>query len=118
MSSNAVDKSAGRLLIGAPRRPVSTALMKKLSKMLADLELVKEAHLPEIVELGTGRSSELTLLVVVSTNSAIVPVTGILEVRLENGLPANQQIALRVVTEEFPLLAVARSVQCVVGWRD
>jgi len=118
MSSNALDRSTSRLLIGAPRRTVSTALMKKLSKMLSDLELVKEAHLPEIVELGTGRSSELTLLVVVVSDSAVIPVTGILEVRLEHGLPANQQIALRVVTESFPLLPVARSIQCVVGWRD
>jgi len=92
--------------------------MKKLSKMLSDLELVKEAHLPEIVELGTGRSSELTLLVVVVSDSAVIPVTGILEVRLEHGLPADQQIALRVVTESFALLPVARSIQCVVGWRD
>lgn len=118
MSFNAVDKSANRLLIGAPRRPVDTALMKKLSKMLADLELVKEAHLPEIVELGSGRPAELTLLVVVASDSAVVPVTGILEVRLEHGFSAKQMVALRVVTEDFPLLAVARSVQCVVGWRD
>lgn len=118
MSSNALDKSVNRLLIGAPRRPVATALMKKLSKMLTDLELVKEAHLPEVVELGGDRSAELTLLVVVASDSAVIPVTGILEVRLEHGLPANQQIALRVVTEDFPLLAVTRSVQCVVGWRD
>ena len=118
MSSNALDKSVNRLLIGAPRRPVDTALMKKLSKMLGDLELVKEAHLPEVVELGVGKSAELTLLVVVVSDSAIIPVTGILEVRIEHGFPADQQIALRVVTEDFPLLAVARSVQCVVGWRD
>jgi len=74
--------------------------MKKLSKMLADLELVKEAHLPEIVELGSGRSAELTLLVVATSPTAVIPVTGILEVRLERGLPADTHIGLRVVTED------------------
>lgn len=118
MSFNALDKSANRMIVGAPRRPVSEALMKKLSRMLADLELVKEAHLPEVVELGSGRSAALTLLVVVSSDSAVIPVTGILEVRLEHGLAADCDITLRVVTEEFPLLPVVRSVQCVVGWRD
>ncbi len=116
MSSNALDKSANRLIVGAPHRPVSDALMKKLSKLLSDLELVKEAHLPEVVELGAGRSAELTLLVVVLSDSAIVPVTGILEVRLEHGVKT--PISLRVVTEDFPLLPIVRSVQCVVGWRD
>lgn len=118
MNFKALDKSTNRLLIGTPRRPASAALMKKLSKMLTDLELVKEAHLPEIVELGGAGTAQLTLLVVVSSPSAVIPVTGILEVRLEHGLPAKQPVALLVVTEDFPLLAVARSVQCVVGWRD
>ncbi len=118
MSFNALDKTANRLLVGAPRRPVSSALMKKLSKMVSDLELVKEAHLPEVVELGRDRPAELTLLVVVASESAIVAVTGILEVRLEHALPHNHPISLRVVTEDFPLLSIVRSVQCVVGWRD
>ncbi len=118
MSFNALDKTANRLLVGAPRRPVSAGLMKKLSKMMSDLELIKEAHLPEVVELGSDRSAELTLLVVVSSESAIIPVTGIMEVRMEHSLPRNSPITLRVVTEDFPLLAIVRSVQCVVGWRD
>ena len=53
------------LIIGAPLNPTKKKRLKLLSKMLSDLEEVREAHLPQVNELGSNEPPELIFFVVI-----------------------------------------------------
>ncbi len=106
------------VLIGAPATPVKKKLRKLLSKMLSDIEPVREAHLPQVTEIGSTRPPSLVFFVVVEPASEIPDVMATIDKRLKRILSRGESLDVRPIGTDFELLSTIRDVQCVVGWRD
>jgi len=105
-------------IVVAPEKPADKALMKRISRAVADLEDVKEAHLPAVIELGKFDSPRLTLFVVVEKAADTQAVMELLKRRLSGWFSLTSKVDLKVVDAEFPMLNSVRETGCVIGWRD
>jgi len=105
-------------IVVAPEKPADSGLIKRISRAVADLEDVKEAHLPTVIELGKFDSPQLTLFVVVEVGVNTQLVADILRQRLSGWFSLTSKVDMKVVTTEFPMLESIRETGCVVGWRD
>lgn len=105
-------------IVVAPEKPTDKGLIKRISRAVADLENVKEAHLPAIIELGKFDSPRLTLFVVVDKASDTQSVTDLLQQRLSGWFSLTSKVDLKVVDADFPMLNSIRETGCVIGWRD
>ncbi len=105
-------------IVAAPVKPTDKSLMQKMSGYLSDLDDVREAHLPTVIDFGTTGDPRLTLFVVVNAETDRDLVYQTLESRMNSRFSGTGNIALRVVTNTFPLLQAIRDTGCVVGWRD
>jgi len=47
------------LVVSAPGKPTDPSLLRKISAVLSDLEEVREAHLPAVIEIGAATQSRL-----------------------------------------------------------
>lgn len=106
------------LLIATPRDPTDKKLLKKISSVLSDIEQVREAHLPEVLEIGAQATAALTLFVVIEPASDLESVTDQIKRRLAREFGRNTYPDVRAVTSTFALLKTIREANCVVGWRD
>ncbi|OED39056.1 hypothetical protein AB833_16050 [Chromatiales bacterium (ex Bugula neritina AB1)] len=106
------------ILVAAPSEPTDKSLMQQLSRCVADIEEVREAHLPAVIEIGQASSARLTLVVVVRQNADKKQISNVLAGNMKSHLSAADQIDTRVVADDFPLLDSIRATGCVVGWRD
>lgn len=111
-------KLGTNLLICAPRSPLPKKRLKKLSQMLSDLEEVREAHLPEVIEVGSPSGPAQVLFVVIDPEHAIATVMHEIEARIKRILRSNEHVDVRPITPEHSLLPTIRDTNCVVGWRD
>ena len=105
-------------LIGAPAKPVKKKRMKSLSKMLSDIEPVREAHLPQVNEIGSNNPPSLVFFVVVEPASEIPEVMATINTRLKSILDRGETLDVRPISKDFELLQTIRDAKCVVGWRD
>ena len=106
------------LIFGAPLKPTKKGRLKVLSKMLSDLEEVREAHLPQVNELGSNEPPQLIFFVVIDPESAIPGVMEKIDAQLKGVLRANEKLEIRPLTKDHELLPAIRNADCVVGWRD
>ena len=106
------------VLIGAPATPVKKKLRKSLSKMLSDIEPVREAHLPQVTEIGSAKPPSLVFFVVVDPTSEIPDVMATINKRLKRLLDRGETLDVRPIAKDFDLLPTIRAANCVVGWRD
>jgi hypothetical protein len=106
------------LVIGAPVKPTKKGRLKLLSKMLADLEEVREAHLPQVIELGSGKPPELVFFVVIDPQTAVPGVMEKIRARLKDVLGGGETLDVRPLPLEHDLLPAIRNADCIVGWRD
>ena len=106
------------VIISPPSPPTSPKRRQKLSAILADLALVKEAHLTEVVTLGEAGSKRLVLFVIVYERADIDDVRRVVERQLRRVRRFREKLELHVATPEFELLDTIREVKCIVGWRD
>ena len=58
-------KPSNTLVVAPPQKAPDSTLTKKISRALAELEEVREAHLPEVIEIGVSTRARLMLFVVV-----------------------------------------------------
>lgn len=105
------------VLVGVPGHGWPRRRVKALSSVLAPLDEVAEAHLPEILELGAGRPASTVLFLVVEPEAAIPRVVervvaGLRELR---GLGA---LGIWAVGPDSPFVPTVRQAGCAVGWRD
>lgn len=105
-------------IVVAPEKPTDNSLIKRISQTVADLEEVKEAHLPTVIELGKFDSPQLTLFVVVEVGADTQVLTDLLRQRFSGWFSLTSKIDMKVVTTEFPMLESIRETGCVIGWRD
>ena len=105
-------------IVVAPEKPVDKALIKRISRAVGDLEDVKEAHLPAVIELGKFDSPQLTLFVVVDKSADMQTVVDLLSRRLSGWFSLTSKVDLKVVDSDFPMLDSVRETGCVIGWRD
>ncbi len=106
------------LIIGAPANPTKKRRLKLLSKMLSDLEEVREAHLPQVNELGSNKPPELIFFVVIDPESAIPGVMEKIRARLKDVLRADEKLEVRPLHVDHELLSTIRNAECIVGWCD
>jgi len=105
------------VLVAAPQPAWPRRRLKAVSTVLAAVDEVAEAHLPQILELGAGRPASTVLFVVVEPESAIQRavariVDGLGEIR---GLGT---LGVWAVGPDSPFVETVRRAGCAVGWRD
>ncbi len=93
-------------------------LVKKISNILADIEDIKEAHLPCLIEFGKSTESKQALFVLVDDHCDRQALHQLLDKKINSGFFKRNSIDIRVVLDDFPLLQSVRDAQCLIGWRD
>ena len=105
-------------VVGTPRQPLSRRRRRRLSAALADLEAVREAHLPELLDIGAGTEARLVLVVVVEPPAMTAEVLETVRARLPAALGRGERLEVRALATDHPLLPSVREADCVIGWRD
>jgi len=118
MDENAHGDDSTKTIISPPVKPVKKKLLKTLSKVLSDIEPVREAHLPLVLEIGSNLPPALVLFVVVDPPSEIPVVMDTINTHFKFPLPEGKLLDIRPITKDFKLLPTIRDTKCVVGWRD
>lgn len=106
------------LVVSPPRKPPDPGLIKKISAVLSDLEEVKEAHLPEVIEIGSSTQSHLVLFVVVEDVGKSGRVEKALARQFAGRLRFGPKLEFRIVSPAFAMLQNIRDTNSIVGWRD
>ncbi len=101
-----------------PTSPNDSGTTKKVSRILADIEEIREAHLPCIIEFGENTQAKPALFVVVAEHSDKKSLRKKVDQKLNGGFFRRKSIAVKVITEEHPLLPSIRDAKCLIGWRD
>ena len=101
-----------------PSAPNDESLVKKISAILADIEEIKEAHLPGLIEFGKSTQSVSALFVVVSDQCDRPALFELLNKKINNGFFKRNAIEIKIVQSDFPLLQSVRDTECLIGWRD
>ena len=109
---------ASHILIGAPRTPPRKKRIKQLFDMLSDLDAVREAHLPEVMKIGSAAPAALVLFLVVDPESEIPAVMETVTRRLKGFLARSERLDVRPISTRHELLPTIKEVDCVIGWRD
>lgn len=105
-------------IVVPPSVPNDEGLVKKISQILADIDDIKEAHLPCLIEFGKSTQSKPALFVVVTEQCDRAGLHGQLNKKLNSGFFNRKSLDIKVVTPDFPLLQSVRDAQCLIGWRD
>ena len=105
-------------IVLAPDKPTQKALVKKISQALADIDDIREAHLPNVIEFGLSNTPKLTLFAVVNGGCDHEQLTTLLHSKINGGFFNKHAIAIKIIPEDFPLLESIRDTNCLVGWRD
>jgi len=105
-------------IVVPPAVPNDDALIKKISGLLADIEDIKEAHLPCLIEFGKSTESKQALFIVVNDNCDRAMLYDELNRKLNRGFFKRNTMEIKIVPDNFPLLQSVRDAQCLIGWRD
>ncbi|MEM7256142.1 MAG: hypothetical protein AAF404_02015 [Pseudomonadota bacterium] len=105
-------------IVVPPSTPNDEGLVKKISQILADIEDIKEAHLPCLIEFGKSTQLKPALFVVVSDPCDRAQLYAVLDKKLNRGFFNRNPIEIKVVPGDFALLQSVRDAQCLIGWRD
>jgi hypothetical protein len=106
------------LVVSPPAKPTDPALLRKISALLSELEEVREAHLPEVIEIGAATQSRLMLFVVVDDADNTARVEKALARQFGGRLRFGGRLEYRIVTAEHSMLQNIRDTNSIVGWRD
>lgn len=105
-------------IVLAPSHPTDPALVKKVSQAMADIEAIREAHLPDVIEFGLSNKPRLTLFAVVANDCDTDELKEALNAGVNGGFFKKKTIDIKVIPQNFPLLQAIRDTDCLVGWRD
>lgn len=105
-------------IVLAPEKPTNETLLKKVSQVLADIEEISEAHLPHVIQLGTNNAPVLTLFAVVSEEGDYGHLQNLLNTKINGGFFRKNRVAVKIISQNFPLMQSIKDANCLVGWRD
>ena len=105
-------------IVLAPTTPTPKTLVKKISQAMADIDDIREAHLPNVIEFGISNTPELTLFAVASSECNQEQLKATLHSKINGGFFNKKAIAIKIIPEDFPLLQSIRDTDCLIGWRD
>ena len=91
-------------IVVPPSMPNDESLVKKISSLLAEIEEIKEAHLPCLIEFGKSTDSKTALFVVVEDQCDRPALSSLLDKKLNSGFFNRKSIEIKVVQSDFPLL--------------
>ncbi len=105
-------------IVVPPAIPNDEGLVKKISGILSEIEEIKEAHLPCLIEFGKSTESRQALFVVVTDHCDRHALYDLLNKKLNSRFFTRKSIEIKIVQPDFPLLQSVRDAQCLIGWRD
>ena len=105
-------------IVLAPTHPTHKGLLKKISLAMAEIEDIREAHLPNVIEFGPNNTPELTLFAVVNGDCNRDQLKELLHSKINSGFFNKNAVAIKIIPEDFPLLESIRDTNCLIGWRD
>lgn len=105
-------------IVVPPATPNDKSTTRKISKFLADIEEIKEAHLPSIIEFGENTHAKPALFLLVSEDCDRPGLQKLIDQKLNGGFFRRKSITVRVITENDLLLQSIRDAKCLIGWRD
>lgn len=105
-------------IVVPPATPNDDGLVKKISGILSEIDEIKEAHLPCLIEFGKSTESKQALFVVVTERCDCPALYDLLNKKLNSGFFNRKAIAIKIVQPDFLLLQSVRDAQCLIGWRD
>lgn len=105
-------------IVAAPSKPTKASLVKKVSRELEEFQEIREAHLPTVIELGDLGAGKLTLFAVVTADCEKSKLHKALTNKINGRFLKKQNLDIKLIHEDFPLLESIRATNCIVGWRD
>ena len=105
-------------IVVPPTTPNDKSTTRKISRMLEDLEDIREAHLPAIIEFGESTQAQPALFLLVTDNCDKNSLHTIIDQKINGGFFRRKSISIKVINENFPLLQSIRDARCLIGWRD
>ena len=105
-------------IVVPPTTPNDSGTTKRISKILSEFEEIREAHLPCIIEFGENTQAKPALFIVVTEHSNKHTLRKTIDHKLNGGFFRRKSIAIKVITEDYPLLQSIRDTKCLIGWRD
>jgi len=106
------------LIVSPPRHPADRSTIKKISSVLGELDSVREAHLPDVIEIGASTHARPMLFVVVEPFDKATTVSQKLKKVFGGRLRLSGRLEYRVIAGDHPLLQNIRETDSMVGWRD
>lgn len=112
------EKLGTNRLISAPRKPVSKKLIRHVSGIIGDVEEIREAHLAEVITIGSEEPVVPTVFLVFSETSQISAVMDSIGAKLANVSRDDEPFEVWPISQSDSLLATIRSANSIIGWRD
>lgn len=112
------EKLGTNRLISAPRKPVSKKLIRHVSGIIGQVEEILEAHLAEVITIGSADPAVRTLFLVFRESSQISAVMDSIGAKLANVSREEEPFEVWPISQSDSLLATIRSANSIIGWRD
>lgn len=112
------EKLGTNLLISAPSKGLSKKLIRRISGIICEIEEIREAHLPDVITIGSNESAAHVLFLVFNQTSRIPTVMDSIASELANVSLNEEPFDVWPISQSNSLLATIRSANCVIGWRD
>lgn len=113
-----IEKSATNILICAPTKPVSKELRRRISEIICDVEEIREAHLPDVITIGSDTDASRVLFLVFDQQRNIPLIMKSIGAALADMARDEEQFEVWPIGPSSELLKTIRDSNCVVGWRD
>lgn len=111
-------RSTTNVLIAAPAAAVSQSLRRKISEIICDVEDICEAHMPNVITLGTNNHSVRVLFLVFCHENRIGSIMDSITPDLENAADSDESFEVWPISRSSELLDSIRKANCIIGWRD
>ena len=112
------EKPATKILIGAPAIPVSQDLRRRISEIICNIEEIREAHLPDVITIGSGGGASRVLFLVFEQKDQISQIMDSIGPELADAGRNAEQFEVWPISQSNDLLETIRDANCVIGWRD
>jgi hypothetical protein len=102
------------VLLGAPARPMPTDRSDRIARMVASIDGIKEAHLPQCFVIGVMKGPAQVLVVVIEPGADHSAILNALDEGLTQILPAGEQIDVWPVSPDSSRLTNVRAARCTL----
>lgn len=106
------------ILVGQPARPATKKLRRQISKVIGDVDSIREAHMPDVTIVGSSEGVRRVLILVFDDAAAISRVMNAIDPELEQLSAGRDGFDVWAITSSNKLIDAIRDANCVIGWRD